>query len=441
MEFDTQKPSKLMMKMCIPSVITILVMQIYHLADVFFIGKLNSTAMVSGLSLSSPIISLLSAVGILFGGGGCAALAISLGKKDLKAAENTASFCFWSSLGMGLVLCLLTLAFLDQIVSFLCTSQASSQYCRSYIRTLAFGAPAMCFSTAMGSLIRAKGKSYQSLIGNMIGSVLNIALDPLFIFAFRLGVSGAALATVFSNMVSAVFYVFYLRSRSFGLNIGVQNYTLRKEISATVLSLGLPSAMSSLLTFVSMIIANRILASYGDSTVASVSITKKIISMVTMLQMGITSGMQPVLAYHFGAKNRQMLKKNLLMTMSVTVAIGTALTALCYIFSSQLVKSFMKDNAVVSEGVRCMRILLICGPISGLQQLSTTFFQATKKPMTSLALSLTRDGLIYLPVLYILNHLFGFSGYLLSRPITTFLSAALGMALVLFRFPKDRGLS
>lgn len=441
MDFTNAKPAQIMRKMCIPSVITILIMQIYHMADVFFIGKLNSTAMVSGLSLSSPIISLLSAVGVLFGVGGSAALAMALGRKDEQSANKISSFCFWSSLGLGAVLTVLMLVFLDQITGFLCSSQTAYQYCRQYLTILAIGAPVMCFSTAMSSLIRAKGKSYQSLFGNMIGSILNILLDPLFIFTFGMGVGGAAVATVISNLVSAIFYVFYMKDPKVGICIAIRDYPLGKSIPLNVMSLGLPSSAATLLSFVSAIIANKILASYGDSIIASVSISKKIISMVSMLQMGITSGIQPVLAFHYGAKNIKGLKEYVKLTMVTTLVIGTVLTAFCYLFSEQLVRSFMKDAGVVSEGIRCMRLLLICGPITGIQQLSTTFFQATKKPMMSLTLSLTRDGLIYLPILLLLNTMLGFTGYLLARPVTTFLSALLGFVLMLSRFPKEEARS
>ncbi len=183
MDFDTSRPWKLMLKMCIPSVITILIMQIYHMADVFFIGKLGSPAMVSGLSLASPVIAILSTVGVLVGGGGCAALAMALGRKDNSSAEKIVAFSFWSSIGLGVIVGAALFLSLDRLVNFFGASEEAKGYCRQYMLIMAVGAPAMCFSQAMGSLIRGKGKSMESLAGNMIGSVLNIALDPLFIFA------------------------------------------------------------------------------------------------------------------------------------------------------------------------------------------------------------------------------------------------------------------
>jgi len=437
MDFDTSKPGKLMLNMCIPSMITILIMQIYHMADVFFVGKLDSPAMVSGLSLASPIIAILSTVGVLVGGGGCAALAMSLGRKDELSARQIVAFSVWTSIGLGAVVGLALFLAVDHLVSFFGASAEASKYCRQYMVVMSIGAPAMCFSQSMGSLIRGKGKSYQSLIGNMIGSVLNIALDPLFIFVFKMGVMGAAVATLASNVVASAYYIIYMLKPEFGISISIRNYTLRKDISLTVLSLGVPMAFMTVLNFVSSVISNKILASYGDIMVAAVSITHKITSFVTMLQMGITSGMQPVLAYTFGARDFLKLKDFTKRTALTTVTIGGILTIAGYIAGPSLIKSFMDIPEIIAVGTVSIRIILLAGPFSGLQQLGTSFFQATKRPTTALFLSLTRDGIIFIPFLFIFNHVWGFNGYLAARPAATVISVIISMAMLIKLFPKD----
>lgn len=439
MDFNISKPGRLMVKMCIPSVITILVMQIYHMADTFFIGKLGSPAMLSGLSLASPIIAILSTVGVLVGGGGSAALAMALGRKDSISSAKIVSFSFWSSLGLGTVVGGILLVTLNKLVPFFGASPEASVYCRQYILILAAGAPAMCFPQAMGSLIRGKGKSYQSLIGNMVGSVLNILLDPLFIFVLKMDVRGAAIATVTSNLAASFFYVIYLNQPSFGISASIKNFTMKRETSLTVLSLGLPMAFTTIITFISSILSNKILASYGDIIISSVSITRKIISFVTMLQMGITAGMQPVLAFLFGSGNYKDLKIFTRRTALATIVAGSLLTATCYVSGPSLIRAFMDNPNVIDNGVRCIRIMLLAGPVAGLQQLATTFFQTTKRPLISLALSLTRDGLIYLPVLFLFNSIWGFSGYLVARPVATSTSALLGLVLIFTLFPKGHG--
>ena len=436
MDFDTSRPWKLMLKMCIPSVITILIMQIYHMADVFFIGKLGSPAMVSGLSLASPVIAILSTVGVLVGGGGCAALAMALGRKDNSSAEKIVAFSFWSSIGLGVIVGAALFLSLDRLVNFFGASEEAKGYCRQYMLIMAVGAPAMCFSQAMGSLIRGKGKSIESLAGNMIGSVLNIALDPLFIFVFRMGVLGAATATLTSNIVASAFYIAYMLKPKFGISVSAGNFTMKKDISVTVLSLGLPMAFMTVLNFVSSVISNRILASYGDVMVASVSITRKITSFVTMLQMGITSGMQPVLAYTFGACDYVRLRDFTKRTAVTTVAIGGILTLSCYLAGPVLVRFFMDIPEIISIGTMSMRIALLAGPFSGLQQMGTSFFQATKRPTTALFLSLTRDGIIYIPFLFLFNRLWGFTGYLYARPAGTILSVIITMIMLSRLFPK-----
>lgn len=434
MDFDNLKPSRLMLKMCIPSVITILIMEIYHMADIFFVGQLNNTAMVSGLSLASPIIALVSTVGVLVGGGGSSALAMMLGKKNLKDAEHVVSFCYWTSVAAGLVFGVLLFVFSGFLAELFGATGLAYEYCSQYIRIFALGVPFMCFSSAMGSLIRGNGKSYQSLIGNMTGTLLNIILDPLFILVLHYDVAGAAIATVISNVMSAAFYVIYMRTKSFGLSCSIRNYTLRKDISLLVLSLGVPMAFMTVLNFVSGTLSRRVLAAYGDIAVSALSITAKIVSVVTMLQMGITAGIQPVMAYYYGADDRVRLKDYFKRTAITVVVIGSALTLLCYVFGPSLVHFFMDNAQVVAIGVKALRLMLFCAPIAGIQMLATSFFQAVKKPMTSLMLSVVRDGLLYIPFMYIFSYLWQLDGYVLSRPVATFVSVCVSAVVLHFCF-------
>ncbi|MBR6347623.1 MAG: hypothetical protein IKR80_01575, partial [Spirochaetales bacterium] len=253
---------------------------------------------------------------------------------------------------------------------------------------------------------------------------------------FRMEVLGAAVATLASNLVASVFYIAYMLKPEFGIPVSVRNYTLKKDISVTVLALGLPMAFMTVLNFVSSIISNRILASYGDVMVASVSITRKITSFVTMLQMGITSGMQPVLAYTFGAGDYIKLKDFIKRTAATTVAIGSILTISCYLAGPVLVRFFMDIPEIISIGTMSIRIALLAGPFSGLQQLGTSFFQATKRPTTALFLSLTRDGIIYIPFLFLFNAHWGFTGYLYARPAGTILSVIITMIMLIKLFPE-----
>ncbi|MCR4677113.1 MAG: MATE family efflux transporter [Sphaerochaetaceae bacterium] len=435
MEFDKVSPSKLMLKMCIPSVITILIMEIYHMADIFFVGQINNTAMVSGLSLASPIIALVSTVGVLIGGGGSSALAMMLGKKNRSDAEHVVSFCYWTSAVLGLVFGIL-LYFSAPFLSRLFGAKGESyEYCRQYISIFALGVPFMCFSSAMGSLIRGNGNSYQSLIGNMTGTVLNIVLDPLFIIVFSLNVKGAAIATVVSNIASAGFYVIYMRTRSFGLSCSFKNYTLRKDISLLVLSLGVPMAFMTVLNFTTGTLTRRILASYGDIAVSALSITGKVVSFVTMLQMGITAGIQPVMAYFYGAEDYVMLKNYFKRTAITVICIGTILTVLCFLFGPFVIGMFMDNPEVVEIGVSSMKVMLICAPIAGIQMLTTSFFQAVKKPMTSLILSVVRDGVLYIPIVFLFNSIWQLNGYVAARPVSTFLSIC--VCLIVLRFGFD----
>lgn len=272
MDFSETNHVKLMLKMCVPSVLVILVMQLYHLADTFFVGKLKSVAMMSGLSMAGPVIMVFTFIGVLIGGGGCSFLAMTIGRRDESTCNKIVSFCFWTTLFLGMATSIVMILGLDLLVKLLGCSAESAMYCREYLLIVSVGAPFMSLATSLGSLVRGNGNAIQSMKGNLLGSMLNIILDPLFIFVFKLNVKGAAVATVLSNMIAVFYYLVFMRSHHFGRSFSIKEYTLKKSISLNVISLGIPVASSTVLTLIASILSNKVLAGYGDTMVSSVNI-------------------------------------------------------------------------------------------------------------------------------------------------------------------------
>ena len=432
--FFEGSPWKVIWQMCVPSVLTILVMMIYNMADIFFIGQLNNTMMVAGLTVATPIMSVLSALGSMIGGGACAALANAIGDKQWNKAKSLSSFAFWGAALTGLGFMLVIQLSLEPLLEFAGAKSGSMPYAKTYLRIISLGAPLMIVPTACGSLIRAEGAAKQAMLGNMLGTVTNIILDPILILLLRMDVAGAAIATVIANGISCGYYIWYLTKKTAVLTMVPQFFTLRHGIPQKVLVLGLPTAVGTLMSSASTLLSNNLLSGYSESALAARGVSSKVIMIVTMLQMGITMGIQPVLAYFYGAKNTGKLKEYLQKCALVTVIAGASLTGICLIFGPQLLGFFLDDPEVIKQGTVFIRIGILAGPIAGIQQLSTSFLQSTEKPAYALILALTRDGLVYLPLLYLLDHFYGITGYIVARPVATLACAMLGLTFILRRY-------
>ena len=298
--------------MAIPSVFTILVMIVYNMADMFFIGRLGDTAQVGAISIVGPVFSLLSAVSTMIGVGGCATIAKALGGGQTENARTCASLCGWTFLLFGVVFAAAALVFTDPLLRMLGATPDMWHYAGSYMRILALGAPVMLFSQGMAMLIRSEGAIKEGLIGNLSGTVVNLILDPVFILGLKWGVAGAAAATVLGNLVGSVYFVCYILRKSGILNLKPQCALRSPGSLLPMMALGLPNALSSILSGLASTFSNRLLSAYGTSAIAAMGAAGKITMLVGLVQMGICMGVQPMMAYNYGAGNLARLKEILL---------------------------------------------------------------------------------------------------------------------------------
>lgn len=302
MSFEKEPIWRLIVKNGVPSMVTMLVVIIYNLADTFFVGQTHNDYMVAAVSVAAPIFTLLITVGTLIGGGGCTIISNALGGRDVGRARRTSCFCFYASLGIGVVLAAILLVWCEPVLRIAGATDNTIGMAGTYLRIIALGAPFIVFSNTMGNLIRADGAAKQAMIGNMIGTVVNIVLDPVMILAWDWGIAGAAIATVLGNVLACAYYLVYvLRHRDGAMSCVPSAFTLRREISVPVFSIGLPGALGNLLMSFSNIIMNLFLVPYSDSAVAAMGVAMKIGMIVAMIQMGLCMGVLPILAYNFGS--------------------------------------------------------------------------------------------------------------------------------------------
>ncbi len=436
--FATESIWKLMAKMCVPAVLTILIMVLYNMADIYFIGQTGDSYKVTALSLCMPITTVLSALGSMVGTGASSCISIAMGRGDTSRVHAFSSFSFYFSLLVGAAYAIVIYIFMNPILNLLGTSPNTRDFAQSYLFFILLGAPLVMVNTCMGQVIRSEGAATQSMIGNTIGTIVNIILDPIFILTFGLGVPGAAIATVIGNACSTVFFIYYLLKKSQKMSILPKDFSFQRSLVFAILSIGLPSGISTLLNSLSSIFENNLLVEHGDQYVAALSVAGRATMIIGMLQMGIAMGVQPIVAYSYGAKKWDRMNETIKKTAGFTLVLGLILTVLCRIFSQQLVTAFIDDAQIIPLGVYVISISTLTGPLAGVYQLCTTFLQSTEKASYAIFVSVLRQGLVFIPALYIMNRLFGFDGIVWCQPAALICSLVLAFALAMRHYRQLR---
>lgn len=419
----------------IPSIISMIMVLVYNLADTFFIGQTKDPFMVAAVSVATPAFLFFMAVGMLFGIGGTSLIARLLGEGRECEAKHVSSFCFWTGGTIGVISCLLIFLCSEPISRAIGASDDTISYASQYLSIVAFGIPFLIISNMFSNIIRAEGNAQIAMIGMILGNLVNIVLDPIMILTLKWNIAGAAIATVLGNIVSSVFYIVHLLSKKSLLSIHPKEYRVREHVAAGVFAIGIPASLNSILLSVSNIFINSLMKVHGDMALAGLGVAMKVNLIVVMLLIGLGTGIQPLLGYCFGAGNRKRYVSVMKFSLSLAFCLSLVMTAICYFGAGPLVKAFLDNADAYTYGFSFARIYIYSGPVLGLLFVFINAIQATGAALPSLVLSISRQGLLYLPILFTMNGIFGTERMLvMSQPITDYLSAAL--AAVLFIFMK-----
>ncbi len=427
---------KVIASLTIPTIIITLVMAIYNMADVFFIGKTGNADMVNAISVCMPIFTVVQAFGTLAGAGGCTAISVSLGRKDVEKTKNISSFCFYFCIIAGLVLALGLSVFAPQMVTMLGAGASYSSYAVIYLRILAIGCPIMMFSNAFVNILRADGSIKESMAANLAGTFVNIILDPILILGFGMGVGGAAAATVIGNLLSAVIVLSVIRKKGAFLSLSPRKLSKDRDTSLHVLALGLPVASGTLLLSVAYMIMNNLLLSVSPYAQGAFGVSRAIMLFSTMIQLGICMGIQPAISYNYGMKNMKRVKEFVIKTGIVSVGFGLFVAIACIGFKNIILNAFVSDARILEYGKTLVVGCFITAPIYGLFQLSVNFLQATDRPMWSTILTVLRQGVIIIPAMLILNYIAGFQGLTFCFAVTDIIAAIIGLILIVIRMKE-----
>lgn len=413
----------------IPSIVSMIMVLLYNLADTFFIGQTKDPLMVAAVSVATPAFLLFMAVGMLFGIGGTSLISRTLGEGDERRARRISSFCFWTGTGIGVISMIFMICFSRPVCMLIGASDDTVGYASQYLSIVAASIPALILSNAFSNIIRAEGKPVIAMAGMIAGNLVNIIFDPIMILGFGWDVAGAAIATVLGNIVSTAIYLIHLLSKKSILSIHPKHYRVKNGIAAGVCAIGIPASLNSVLMSFSNILINNLMQQHGDMAVAGLGVAMKVNMIVVMLLIGLGTGIQPLLGYCFGAGNRKRYMAVLKFSLCLALCLSLVMTVICYVFAGPLVTAFL-DNADAYEfGMRFARIYIYSGPILGILFVLMNAIQSTGAALPSLILSISRQGILFIPTILILNT-FQDAGILsMAQPITDYLATAVAVLL------------
>lgn len=414
----------------IPSIISMIMVLLYNLADTFFIGQTKNAYMVAAVSLATPAFLIFMAVGMLFGIGGTSLISRMLGAGKQDRAKSISSFCFWTSLVIGIISMIAIWRFSEPMARLIGASEDTLEYTMDYLNIVAIGIPFLIVSNAFSNIIRAEGKAKTAMSGMIIGNMANIVLDPVMILFFGWNIKGAAIATVIGNMFSAVFYLVHLLSARSILSINIKDYTARNGICTGVMAIGVPASLNSILMSVSNIVINNLMAKHGDMAVAGLGVAMKVNMIVVMLLIGLGSGIQPLLGYCYGAKNRARYFSVFRFSIILALVLSIIMTVVCYVFADPLVRTFLDNDDAFGFGMQFSRIYIISGPVLGILFVLINSIQSIGAAIPSLILSVSRQGIVFMPILFAFNKIFDSAKMLAyAQPVTDYCATALAAVL------------
>jgi putative MATE family efflux protein len=433
---ENEAPAKSIILLALPMMVGMIAQMVYNMTDTFFIGQTGDPNMVAGFSLTMPLFLLSQGIGNIFGLGASSYISRLLGAKKRDRAKYTNAVSLYTTIATGMALTLLFLVFRRPILRVIGTSDVTFVYANDYFLIIGAFSAISLVNISLSAQARAEGATNTAMRGMLLGIVINIILDPLFILKFGWGVAGAAWATVAGLGASTVYLCRYFASPRSVLSISPRDFKPDTRMYAEILKLGIPSAISTLVMTFAVVFSNRIAASYGDFVIAGKGITLRVESISFTLIMALAMGYQPFAGFNYGAKNFRRLKQGLKITVLYTSSLAIFFVLVFALFGRFLVKLFISDIPTIDAGAKFMHAFLFSLPFMGLQMTLMVTFQSMGKALVATTISMGRQCLFYLPLLFILNHIWGFEGFMYSQPIADILTALIALALGLRTLAK-----
>jgi len=427
----TESIGKLLFKFSVPAITGMIVNALYNIVDRMYIGHIKGVGSyaLSGLAITFPISLIIMAFGMLVGIGASAVISIRLGEKNVDAADNILGNAIIIITIISLLLGIFGVLFLNKLLIIFGASQNSIPYAKAYIQIILIGAAFQNIGFGINNIIRAEGNPKIAMSTMVFGAIINIILDPIFIFVFNMGIEGAAIATIIAQAVNTLLVLKYFTSKSSGsvLKIKKVNLNLHTYIIKEIFAIGMAPFSMQIASSLVIILYNKGLYAYGgDIAIAAMGILNSISMLIFMPIFGISQGIQPIIGYNYGAK----LYPRVLKVLKLAIIAGTCVASIGFIgaqlFAKQLIAVFVGNNVdLINLGARGLRIDLIFLPILGFQILGASYFQAINEAKTSMFLSILRQVIVLIPLILVLPLFFKLDGLWLSQPCADIIATGL----------------
>lgn len=420
---------RLIPRLAVPTIISMLVTSFYNMADTFFVGKLNSASATGAVGVVFSYMAILQAIGFMFGHGAGNFISRSLGKGDKERASQMASSSFFCSLIAGGLLMVLGLIFIEPLSLFLGSTKTILPYTKDYLRYILIGSPYMMASFVLNNQLRFQGSASFAMVGIVSGAALNIALDPLLMFTFDMGIQGAAVATAFSQLVSFIILLIGTK-RGGNLHLSFKNFKLQWWIFQEILRGGIPSLFRQGLASISAICLNTVAGGLGgDAAIAGMSIVSRVMMFANSAMIGFGQGMQPVTGFNYGAEKYDRVKEAFWFCVKWAVLFLGLIAVAGFVFASTITGWFQTNPEVRKVAALALKFQCVSFVCNAWIVPSNMMLQAVGKTVGASLLAASRNGILFLPPLYLLSHWWGILGLQLAQPIADVLSALLAVPL------------
>lgn len=420
----------------IPTMLAMLMALIYNMADLFFIGQTGDDLQVAAVSMATPMFLVFMSLGNVFGVGGAAFLSRSLGMGDKKLAQKISSFCFWSCLILGVVLSISIFFSSENIAFAFGASGDTIGMVNSYIKIISITGTFILISSCYSALVRSEGNPKQAMTGMLLGNLINIVLDPIFISVLGLGVEGAAIATAIGNLCGGAYYIVYLFKSNTMLSVKLKDFTINDGILKNVIIIGVPASLSSILMGVSQVIINGQMATYGDLAVAGIGVAMKVTMITTMICIGIGLGVQPLLAYAIGAQNEKRYHELFRFSVVFAICLSVILTIICYLAMNIIVGAFVSDPKSYEYAYFFSQILISTSVVASVLFVVASALQAAGSATIAFIINISRQGFVYIPLLFIMGNAIGINGLVFAQPVSDIISITL--AIILYKIASKK---
>ena len=425
-----EKPAKAVVKLGVPLIAGMLIMVLYNLVDTYFIGLMRNDYQLAAVNLAYPVMMITIAISNMIGTGASSLIARSLGGGDKQKADHTVTVGCVLTVLNSVIVAAVGLVLVTPIVKGLGAQLNTFDYTKQYVQVILAGSLFTMGNYTFGQLLRSEGSVRQSVAGMIVGTVANIILDPIFIFALGMEIRGAAIATILGNGAGMCVSLWFYFSGKTLLNPSLKYIRPTAEILREIFWVGVPATLETLLTSTAYIVNNNLAVGYGELTVAAMGIAQKILSMGNYVYQGFAAGTQPIMGYNYGAKNYQRMIDVLKAGIMVCSGTELCIMAVYGIFAPQLIGIFTESPEVIATGSRVLRTIMWILPFVGAVSMSRMSFQAMGKPQYAFAITLVRQLVLYVPLLLALNSLFGFDGMIWAQPCTELIMMVVSVGLL-----------